>query len=59
MFANNRINRISVEGSYPKGQEQLEINSKAFFGNNGPFPEIEIKNVHTVLIQANAFYRMY
>lgn len=57
MFATNRINRISISGTHPHGEEHLEISSKAFHGNNGPFPEIEIKNVHTVLIQANAFYR--
>lgn len=57
MFAGNRINRISIRGSHPKGLEHLEIGTKAFYGNNGPFPEIEIANVHTVLVQANAFYR--
>lgn len=57
MFASNRINRISINGTYPHGEEHLEISPRAFYGNNGPFPEIEIKNVHTVLIQANAFYR--
>lgn len=57
MFAGNRINRISIRGSRPKAMEHLEIGTRAFYGNNGPFPEIEIANVHTVLIQANAFYR--
>lgn len=59
MFMTNRINRISIQGTYPHSEEHLEFNSRAFFGNNGPFPEIEIKNVHTVLIQANAFYRKF
>lgn len=59
MFVNNKINRISIQGTHPYGQEHLEISSKAFHGNTGPFPEIEIRNVHTVLIQTNAFYREY
>lgn len=39
------------------GREHVEIKANAFTGNLGPFPEIEIVNVHTVNIQSNAFYR--
>lgn len=60
VFTNNRLNRIKIEGSNPKlGREHVEIGTKAFYGNSGPFPEIEIVNVHTVIIRSNAFYSKY
>lgn len=57
VFTNNRLNRIKIEGKL--GREHVEIGTKAFYGNSGPFPEIEIVNVHTVIIRSNAFYSKY
>ncbi|XP_055305282.1 uncharacterized protein LOC129569986 isoform X1 [Sitodiplosis mosellana] len=57
VFTNNRLNRIMIQGSgLDSGREHVEISSNAFNGNGGPFPEIEIVNVHTVNIRSNAFY---
>lgn len=58
MLAKNRLNRILIQGSGTEsGREHVEINSYAFNGNDGPFPEIEIVNVYSVEIHSNAFYR--
>lgn len=47
-----------IQGSgLDSGREHVEISTNAFNGNDGPFPEIEIVNVHTVNIRSNAFYR--
>lgn len=60
VFENNRLNRIMIQGKGPDfGREQVEINTNAFNGNAGPFPEIEIINVHTVVLHSNAFYCEY
>lgn len=49
-----------IQGKGPDfGREQVEINTNAFNGNAGPFPEIEIINVHTVVLHSNAFYCEY
>lgn len=57
VFTNNRLNRIMIQGSgLDSGREHVEISANAFNGNAGPFPEIEIVNVHTVNIRSNAFY---
>lgn len=54
-FNQNRLNRVLIEGS-KWGREQVEVDTKAFNGMAGPFPEIEIANVHTVFIHPKAFY---
>lgn len=60
VFENDRLNRIMIQGRGPSfGQEHVEINANAFNGNTGPFPEIEIVNVHTVILHSNAFYCEY
>ncbi|XP_031628449.1 uncharacterized protein LOC116344162 [Contarinia nasturtii] len=60
VFKNNRLNRIMIQGSgFDTGREHVEIKANAFSGNFGPFPEIEIVNVHTVNIRSNAFYREF
>lgn len=57
VFENNRLNRIMIQGNGPDvGREHVEIGANAFNGNTGPFPEIEIVNVHTVILHSNAFY---
>lgn len=37
----------------------VEIAKNAFNNNSGPFPDIEIVNVESVIIQSHAFYRKY
>ena len=37
------------------GEERLEIGRKAFDGNNAPLPEIELLNLHTIVLRDNAF----
>lgn len=60
VFEKNRLNRIMIQGRGPDfGQEHVEISANAFNGNAGPFPEIEILNVHTVILHSNAFYCTY
>lgn len=54
-FNQNRLNRVLIEGS-KWGREQVVIDTNAFHGLAGPFPEIEIVNVHTVFVQPKAFY---
>lgn len=54
LFNNNTINSISILGNYNEG-EQLEITSEALRGNNGPYPDINIQNIFTVIIRTKAF----
>lgn len=57
MFAGNNLNRITIEGTGSRsGREMVEIRSNAFYGNSGPFPEIDILNVHSVFIQNGSFF---
>lgn len=57
ILSNNRLNRIKIQGT--GADEHVEIRGNAFYGNMGPFPEIEIVNVGSVNILSNAFYRKY
>lgn len=57
VFKGNRLNRIMIQGTGSRsGREHVEIGTNAFNGNAGPFPEIDIVNVHTVVIRPNSFY---
>lgn len=54
-FLQNRtINQLLIEGNMNVG-EQVEIDSGAFDGNRGPFPQIEIINCHSVVLRSGAF----
>uniref|UniRef100_A0A1A9WVB5 Right handed beta helix domain-containing protein n=1 Tax=Glossina brevipalpis TaxID=37001 RepID=A0A1A9WVB5_9MUSC len=53
-FNNNTVNSLTIEGQHKDG-EQIEINTEAFRGNNGPYPEINFNNVFTVIIRTKAF----
>ncbi|XP_055587705.1 uncharacterized protein LOC129740123 [Uranotaenia lowii] len=56
-FANSLLNHVLVEGNYAtgNGQEHVEFLSEAFCLNNGTFPELEVKNVHTVVFRKRTF----
>lgn len=54
-FVKNKINKIQIEGQ-PNGTENVEIETNAFVGNDGPFPQIDIVNCHTVVLRKNAFH---
>lgn len=57
VFAGNSLNRITIEGTGSRnGREIVEIHTNAFYGNSGPFPEIDIVNVHSVVIQKGSFF---
>lgn len=57
VFTENHLNRVMIQGNGLNSHEIAEIDANAFQGNAGPFPEIDIVNVHTVIIRSNAFYR--
>lgn len=57
-FYHNTVNRISIQGdehAWQSSRTQVEVGPEAFKGNNGPFPEIEISNLFTVVIRTKAF----
>lgn len=57
-FYHNTVNRISIEGdaaAWQSSRTQVEVGPEAFKGNNGPFPEIEISNLFTVVLRTKAF----
>lgn len=60
----SKINHLTVKGNYlsnkggnsvRNGQERLEIFKRAFDGNNAPLPEIELLNLHTIILRDHAF----
>lgn len=53
-FNNNKVNSLSIEGTFNE-REQVEITTEAFRGNHGPYPEIYMTNVFSVIIRAKAF----
>lgn len=53
MFAGNPLNRITIQGNK---RETVEISPHAFYGTRGPYPEIDIINVHSVVIHNNSFF---
>lgn len=59
VLTDNYLNRVMIQGNGMNSGEHVEISSNAFHGNTGPFPEIEIVNVHTVIIRSNAFYSKF
>lgn len=54
LFKNNKLNRVSIDGNQLYKQ-QVDLDSFAFHNNKGLFPEIEVKNVHSLHIRGNAF----
>lgn len=58
VLTENRLNRIKIQGS-DMDSGHVEIAKNAFNNNSGPFPDIEIVNVESVIIQSHAFYRKY
>lgn len=54
LFNNNTINSLTIIGNYKEG-EQVEITSDALKENNGPYPDINIQNVFTVIVRTKAF----
>lgn len=56
VLTQNQLNRIMIQGSGLEGREHVEFKSQAFNDNSGPFPEIEIVNINTVIIRPNAFF---
>lgn len=59
VLADNSLNRVMIQGNGMHSDEHVEISSNAFYGNSGPFPKIDIVNVHTVIIRSNAFYSKF
>lgn len=58
VFEGNRLNRIMIQGT-KSGHEHVEISSNAFYGNRGMFPEIDIVNIHTVVLRSKSFYSKF
>lgn len=57
MFDGSNLNRISIEGTGSrKPHGTVEIHSMAFYGIRAPFPEIDILNVHSAVIQNGSFF---
>lgn len=54
LFNNNTINSLTITGNYKEG-EQVEISTDALKENNGPYPDINIQNVFTVIVRTKAF----
>ncbi|XP_037938855.1 uncharacterized protein LOC119671986 [Teleopsis dalmanni] len=52
-FSESRVNSLRIEGT--NSDDQVEITSEAFSGNDGPYPDIQINNVQTVFVRKQAF----
>ncbi|XP_055389677.1 uncharacterized protein LOC129618741 [Condylostylus longicornis] len=55
LFENNLINSIRVEGISDESNSQIEISQNSLKGNNGPYPEITIVDVGTVILRTDSF----
>lgn len=53
IFTDNRVNRIVIKGA--GGNDQVELTSYAFRGNQAGYPDIQILGVCSVFVRKHAF----